>query len=199
MRIRKSQFDSLLVTLNGLDRNGFFKWAFYPGMLFHSDDKWWGDWDKRKRPHEGLDICFYQGRDGKIHNLATTTNIPVMYEGKVVCVLDDYIGKTVFVLHDIFDANQNQLCTIYGHTDPAGTIGVSSVVGNGELIATVSDAKQSGVQMSSHLHLSLAWLPKSYDHRQLSWESLSRQADLILLDPLAFIDSNHIVLPARAL
>ncbi len=199
MSINQSQYGSLLVTNNRLDRKGFFQWAFYPGMLFHSEDKWWGDWGTRKRPHEGLDICFYQGTDGKIRSLAPTANVPVMYEGTVVLLLDDYIGKTLFVLHDIYDAKQNQLCSIYGHTDPCHNIRVSSVVGKGDIIAKISDAALKGVGMSSHLHLSLAWIPKSYEHQRLSWEKLSRQADLLLLDPLDFIAANYKILPPRSL
>jgi hypothetical protein len=199
MSISNSQYGSLLVTSNGLDKSGFFQWVFYPGMLFHSDDKWWGDWGTRKRPHEGLDICFYQGKDGAIFNLLPSAKIPVIYEGTVVCLLDDYIGKTLFILHDIYDANQNQLCSIYGHTDPCDTIRVSSPVGKGDIIATISDVKRKGVQMSSHLHLSLAWIPKSYEHQQLNWDKLSVQAELILLDPLDFIGFNYKILPARSL
>lgn len=195
MRLRKSEFDRMLITSNGLDRNGFYQWAFYPGMLFHSNDKWWGDWGTRKRYHEGLDICFYQRTDGKIRNLAPAANIPVLYEGTVVSLIDDYIGTTLIILHDIYDANQNQLCSIYGHTDPCDTIRISSVVWEGDIIATISDAEEKGVQMSSHLHLSLAWIPKSYEHQQLSWEKLSRQAELILLNPLDIIESNYKILP----
>jgi hypothetical protein len=199
MSITNSQYGSLLVKSNGLDKNGFFQWVFFPGMLFHSDDKWWGDWGTRKRPHEGLDICFYQGRDGKIFNLASTAKIPVIYEGTVVCLLDDYIGKSLFILHDIYDGNQNQLCSVYGHTDPCDSIRVSSVVGEGDIIATISDVQRKGVGMSSHLHLSLAWIPKSYEHQHLNWDKLSGQAELILFDPLDFIGFNYKILPARSL
>jgi hypothetical protein len=195
MCIGNPHYGSLLVTSNGLDRNGFDKWAFYPGMLFQSDDKWWGDRGRRKRSHEGLDICFYLGTDGEIRNLPPTANIPVMYEGTVVCLLDDYIGKTLFILHDIYDKNQNQLCSIYGHTKPCDTIRVSSVVRQGDIIAAICDAERKGVPMSSHLHLSLAWIPKSYEYQQLSWEKISRQTELILLDPIDFIEVNYTILP----
>ena len=93
MCIRKSAFGRLLIASNRLDRNGFYQWAFYPGMLFHSDDKWWGDWGVRKRPHEGLDLCLYQGTDGVVRSLDATVNIPVMYEGTVVRLLDvEHVG-----------------------------------------------------------------------------------------------------------
>ena len=77
MSFRKSQFSALLITSNGLDRNGFHQWAFYPGMLFRSEAKWWGDWGIRTRPHEGLDLCLYQDTDGKVRSLDATVNIPV--------------------------------------------------------------------------------------------------------------------------
>ena len=196
MSIRKSNFSALLITANGLDKSGFYQWAFYPGMLFQSEAKWWGDWGIRKRPHEGLDICLYQGTDGIVRSLDTTVNIPVLYDGTVVRLIDDYIGKTVFVLHDIYDTNKNQLCSIYGHTDPRNTIETATPVGEGAIIATICDAGARGAQMSSHLHLSIAWVPQSYDCQQLNWETLHR-SEVMLTNPLDFLESNYTILPNR--
>jgi hypothetical protein len=175
---------------------GFYQWAFYPGMLFQSEAKWWGDWGIRKRPHEGLDICLYQGTDGLVHSLDPTVNIPVLYDGTVVRLIDDYIGKTVFVLHDMYDTNHNQLCSIYGHTDPRNTIENSTRVGEGAIIATICDGSARGAQMSSHLHLSIAWVPQSYDCQQLNWETL-HHSEVMLTNPLDFIESNYTILPIR--
>lgn len=196
MSIRKSNFSALLISSNGLDRYGFYQWAFYPGMLFQSEAKWWGDWGVRKRPHEGLDICLYQGTDGIVHSLDPTVNIPVLYDGTVVRLIDDYIGKTVVVLHDMYDTKKNQLCSIYGHTDPRNTIETATPVGEGEIIATICDAGAQGAQMSSHLHLTIAWVPQSYDCHQLNWDTL-HHSEVMLTNPMEFIESNYTILPNR--
>ena len=193
---RKSHFSAMLIASNGLDRYGFYQWAFYPGMLFQSEAKWWGDWGVRKRRHEGLDICLYQGTNGLVHSLDPTVKIPVLYDGTVVCLIDDYIGQTVFVMHDMYETQQNQLCSIYGHTDPGNTIETATPVGEGEIIATICDAGRRGVQMSSHLHLSIAWIPQSYDCQQLNWDTL-HHSEVILTNPLDFIESNYTILPNR--
>jgi len=195
MSIRKSNFSALLITSNGIDKKGFIQWVFYPGMLFQSEAKWWGDWGIRKRPHEGLDLCLYQDTDGIVHTLDAGVHIPVLYEGTVVRLIDDYIGKTVFVLHDIYDKNQNQLCSIHGHTDPCDPIEAATLVQEGAVIATISDGAGRGAQMSSHLHLSIAWVPKSYDYQQLNWETLYH-SEVMLTNPLDFIECNYAILPA---
>lgn len=196
MGMRKSHFSAMLISSNGLDKRGFYQWAFYPGMLFQSEAKWWGDWGVRKRHHEGLDICLYQGTDGILRSLDPTVKIPVLYEGTVVRLIDDYIGQTVVVLHDMYDMEQNQLCSIYGHTDPRNTIETATPVGEGEIIATICDAGRRGAQMSSHLHLSIAWIPQSYDCQQLDWDTL-HHSEVILTNPLDFIESNYTILPNR--
>lgn len=187
----------MLLNANGIDSDGFSQWAFYPGMLFHSEDKWWGDWGARKRPHEGLDLCLYQGTDGLVRSLDATISIPVMYEGKVVRLVDDYIGQTVFVLHEIYSRNNKQLCSIYGHIDPCEPIENLKPLEKGDIIATICDASIKEAQMASHLHLSVAWVPKSYDCQQLNWETLAHHTEIILLDPLDLIECNYTILPAR--
>ena len=196
MGIRKSDFCSVLLGLNETHGCKFAQWVFYPGMLFHSEDKWWGDWGVRKRAHEGLDLCFYRGTDGVIRSLDAGADIPVMYDGTVIRLVDDYIGQTVFVLHEIYDTNQKQLCTIYGHTVPCSAIDYLTPLKEGDTIAAICDADSKGAHMASHLHLSVAWVPKSYQHRQMNWDSLTHHTEIVLLDPLDFIKCSYTILPA---
>ena len=197
MSIRKSNFSAFLVTSNGIDKSGFYQWVFYPGMLFQSASKWWGDWGTRKRPHEGLDICFYRGTDGIVSSLDAKVNIPVLYEGTVVWLFVEFLGKSVFVLIYIYDTHKNQLCRIFGHTDPCHYIEPATPLGEGAIIATICDAERRGAQMSSHLLLSIAWVPKSYDYQQLNWETLHQNTEVMLADPLDFIECNYTILPNR--
>ncbi len=99
MEIKKSKFTEWIVRENALGRSGFQEWFFYPGMLFNAMNKWWGNQGKRDRPHEGLDLCFYKNRKGRILQLDESTKIPVLYDGVVVQVINDFIGKSVMVEH----------------------------------------------------------------------------------------------------
>ncbi len=44
------------------------EWLFYPGMLFGSLLKWWGDWRERYTRHEGVDIAFYRSVIAQLQN-----------------------------------------------------------------------------------------------------------------------------------
>jgi len=188
-------FSEVLIRSNVLTERGFCEWIFYPGMLFLSRDRWWGHGGLRDRPHEGVDLCFYRDREGRInHILDTPRAIPVLYEGTVVHVVEDYIGTTLFVLHDIYDAKGNQLYTIYGHTDPSEEMRSGVPVKEGTIIATIADAGKKKAKMSSHLHLSIAWILPDYPPEQLDWKSLADHDTALLVNPLPVIDCTYTVL-----
>ena len=190
-----TQFNEALLRSNGLTERGFCEWAFYPGMLFFSRERWWGNGGMRNRPHEGVDFCFYKDREGRIHYAPDRAlEIPVLYEGTVVHLVKDYIGTSLFVLHDIYDTNGNQLCTIYGHTDPSEGIRSGVAVKEGRIIATIADAGKTKAKMSSHLHLSIAWIFPDYPHEGLNWKSLVDQDTALLVNPLPVIGCTYTVL-----
>jgi hypothetical protein len=194
-----TQFNEVLIRSNALTERGFYEWAFYPGMLFISLDRWWGNGGLRDRPHEGVDFCFYRDREGRMHYLPDTPlSIPVLYGGTVVQVVEDYIGTSLFVLHDIHDPHGNQLYTIYGHTDPAEGVRSGVAVEEGMIIAAIADAGKNKAKMPSHLHLSIAWISPDYPHEQLDWKILTDQSTALLVDPLPVIDSTCTVVPYPA-
>jgi hypothetical protein len=191
-----TRFSEVLADANALHERGFYKWAFYPGMLFLSRETWWEGTARRDRPHEGVDFCYYRDRGGRIHPLADTPlAIPVLYGGTVVHLVDDYIGTSLFVLHDIHDRHGYQLYTIYGHTDPAEGVKRGVAVEEGMIIATVADAGKKKAKMSSHLHLSIAWISPAYSHEQLDWKILTDQSTALLVDPLQVINNTCTVMP----
>jgi murein DD-endopeptidase MepM/ murein hydrolase activator NlpD len=191
-----TQFSELLIRSNALAELGFHEWAFYPGMLFRSRDRWWGNGGMRDRPHEGVDLCFYNDREGRIHHLPDAPLIiPVLFDGTVVSVVEDYIGTSLFVLHDIYDTNGNQFCTIYAHTDPSEGMRSGVVVKEGTTIATMADAGKKKAKMPSHLHLSIAWIAPAYPHERLDWKSLAEDDTVLLVNPLPIIDCTFTVLP----
>ena len=91
MHLSRSQFTEHLVWLNNIPFN---RWVFEPGMLFLSESKWWGDKGERGHRHNGLDIYSYETADGTRKTLRRDTNIPIIYEGRIVRSIKDFIGYT---------------------------------------------------------------------------------------------------------
>ena len=197
MPLPQTAFSEYLLRCNGLDKTGFDSWIFYPGMLFGAEARWWGKRGHRDRRHEGLDLCLYRDKAGRIHSLNRKTKIPVMFEGEVVKIHDDFLGKSIYIAHHIYDSSGNQLCTIYGHTEPYGEVASGGLLGEGDLIATVADASKRRAEIPSHLHISVAWVPQSLSRESLNWETISRTGEVTLQNPLEVIACRYaVVTPA---
>ena len=195
--MEKTRFSEYLVQRNGLDERGFERWAFYPGMLFNALSKWWGNGGKRERPHEGLDIFFYRDKEGQYHKLGKETAIPVIYGGEVIKIADDFLGKSVYMSHGIYDSNGNQLCTMFGHTRPCIGIQEGKVLGGGDVIAHISDTAREKAGVVPHLHISIAWIPSYLPYNRLDWNTFSDPGMVTLVDPLEIIDCKYTVLEPK--
>ncbi len=80
-------------------------------------ERWWDNGGFRDKPHEGIDLCLYNDQSGSTRALDKAARIPVMYRGCVKNIIDDYIGKTIFMAHDIYNDTVKQLYSIYGHVE----------------------------------------------------------------------------------
>lgn len=187
MVIKKSKFTEWIVRENALSTSGFQEWFFYPGMLFNTMDKWWGHGEKRNKPHEGLDLCFYKNRKGSILQLDDSIKIPVLYDGVVVRVMDDFMGKSVVVEHCFAGTDPLRLITIYGHTTPLQGLNNARIVKEGELIATLAKPEKFQSNVPPHLHLSVGWLLESISYENLEWATIKTLSTLIWIDPLQTI------------
>ncbi len=185
--LKKSRFTQFLVGKNGLDESGFKEWIFYPGMLFQAVDKWWGNRGKRERPHEGLDLCFYKDREDRILRLGEKTKIPVLYDGFVVRVMDDFIGKSIIVEHPPHKNEYLTFCTIYGHTNPDRDLKVGQTVKEGEILATLARPTKSQRNVPPHLHLSIGWVVEKISYQNLYWETMSMTRTFKWIDPIQVI------------
>jgi hypothetical protein len=190
----KTRFTEWLIRENGLDERGLKEWIFCSGMLFHAVAKWWGDKGLRSRPHEGLDLFLYRDRKGRIARLDEKTRIPVMFDGVVVSVINDFLGKSVIVEHLLPDRDPGRVCTIYGHTHPHNDLHVGWGVQQGDIIATLADPGQSGFNMMPHLHISLGWIAKPVSYDRLNWDTIGASGMLTLLNPLDVITWPHYIL-----
>ncbi|MDM8525394.1 M23 family metallopeptidase [Desulfococcaceae bacterium HSG8] len=182
-----SKFTEYMVQCNRLNEKGFQEWLFLPGMLFHESEKWWGKGGFRPSPHEGVDICFYKNNSGQQITLDETAEIPVVYDGEIVKIGKDFLGKSVYIRHNnICDADGRNLYTIYGHTKPYDTIYPGTLVSEGDVIGKISDGNKR-INLLSHLHISMAWIPASCPCETLDWKMLGDPGRVSLLNPLEVI------------
>ena len=191
--LKNTRFTEFLVQKNALDRGGFKGWIFCPGMRFNSTDNWWGDQGKRNTLHEGLDLCFFKDGEGTILRLGEKTKVPVLYDGRVVGIIDDFLGKSVIVEHKIPNGRDRRLCTIYGHTIPEDNLHVGGIVRQGDVIATLAGERLLKTKILSHLHISLGWTSRKTAYDRLDWKNIGAPNRLSLLDPLPFIDGSYLV------
>ncbi len=177
MDLNKSLFTEHLIRLNALR---FGKWIFEPGMLFGAEMKWWGDKGMRKSPHNGLDLRLYEDNVGALKTIGEGTKIPIIYGGRIVRVIRDFLGHSMFVAHEIY-REETQLFTIYGHVLQSPDAAVGETLKEGTEIATL--AKPSNRNVPGHLHISLAFIPKSVPVNTLTWEFLDNSKTVRFINP----------------
>ncbi|MBI4826788.1 MAG: peptidoglycan DD-metalloendopeptidase family protein [Nitrospirae bacterium] len=192
IKLNKTEFTDYFIKKNLLPEDGFREWLLYPGMLFNSSAKWWGS-GTRNASHEGIDLCAYTDSQERIHNIAEGMKVPVLYDGVVAAVIDDFIGKSIIVKHSSAD-NKSEFCTIYGHTMPEDDIRIGKAVEAGDVIAKVVGIKESKSGMRPHLHISIGFPASaeiSYD--AIDWKDISDPNKITLIDPLQVIDRYRLV------
>ena len=177
IELGKTRFTEHLIQLNALS---FKKWIFETGMLFLSEKKWWGDKGYRRHRHNGLDIRLYETSEGTLTTINEETRIPIIYEGRIVSIIKDFLGRSLFAAHEIYDGNF-QLYTIYGHVIQATSIVTGKFLNEGTPVATL--AKASDAQVPSHLHVSVALVPKTIPPETLTWDILDKNEGISFLDP----------------
>jgi murein DD-endopeptidase MepM/ murein hydrolase activator NlpD len=195
--LNNTRFTKCLIQKNELDQSGFNGWFFCTGMLFHSTDKWWGDWKKRDKPHDGLDLCLYKDRKDTILRLHVSAKVTAIYDGKVVGIIDDFLGKSIIMEHLFSDRDIKRLCTIYGHTIPKDHLHVGSIVKQGDVITTLADSSRFKTNIIPHLHISLGWASATISYDRLDWKNIGGPNTLTLLDPLHIIDGHYFILTRK--
>jgi murein DD-endopeptidase MepM/ murein hydrolase activator NlpD len=179
-----TSFTAHLARENGLEEHGLVAWAMVPGMAFGSTDRWWGDRGRRERPHEGVDLCLYRDRLGQVCRLGEHARLPAMYDGTVVRLCDDFLGRSVMMEHDL--PAGARLYTMYGHTVPRPDLRVGQAVRAGEIVAGLAPLPPHKADILPHLHISLGWASGAVPHDQLDWETIP--GILTLVDPAQVLD-----------
>jgi len=186
MELRKSSFREKILKVNNLETN-FDEWVFRPGMLFRAGEKWWGRGQVRARPHEGLDLCCYRDKRGNKHLLAKDTLVPVIYRGEILKIEDDFIGKSVYVGHDNYVSAGNRLYTIYGHIKPVDDLKRGVILEEGDLIGAIAEPDGEKTNIVAHLHISVAFISRSFGAENLTWKLMDDSGAVFLLDPFEII------------
>ena len=183
----------MLVNANPSILDNFDAWVFDAGMLFGSQDKWWGDLGQRDFPHEGMDFCRFRDRSGHTRRLDPRTRIPVMFDGVVRAVFKDYLGRAIVVEHDIpvdGNASKGGLLTVYAHTRPMESVKPGWVVSLGDIIATIAGTRHSKANILPHLHLTVAIPEPGFSFDALVWNVMRDPARITLLNPWHILDGS---------
>jgi murein DD-endopeptidase MepM/ murein hydrolase activator NlpD len=138
--------------------SGFEDWVFRPGMLFGDRIEWWGEGNRRRTEHEGIDFAEGLLPGAGIRSIPEGTPARAIADGEIIAFLDDFLGKTALVRHsEIVDKNGDIFHTFYSHIQPAtGRLGP---IAKGELLGKAG--KSSSFGAPAHLHLGGAWIPQS--------------------------------------
>ena len=169
-----SKFFDYLLANNGPALAGFKSWLFQPGMAFNSGETWWGEKRPRSCPHEGIDLCCFEDSRGRLRQVGPDLQIPATFAGTILKLAGDFLGKSIYLSHEILAADGRQLCTACGHTRPLAALQVGQPVAAGEIIAVLAAANGEKTRVPPHLHLTMAWIPVSIDLDRLAWQNLGR-------------------------
>jgi murein DD-endopeptidase MepM/ murein hydrolase activator NlpD len=132
----------------------------------------------------GVDLCLYQDRQGNVRRLDENTCIPAMYDGVLVRMCDDFLGRSIMMEHHLSEGGA--FYTMYGHTVPQPGLQVGQAVREGEIVARLAGVARSATSVLPHLHVSLGWAPCAIAPERLDWETIAET--LTLLDPLQAMD-----------
>jgi hypothetical protein len=184
----KSRFFSYLIAHNRPHLDNFKKWSFQPGMLFNSLEKWWGDQGRRATPHEGLDLCSFEDKNGNRKTLDWHIKIPAAFAGEIVKIAPDFLGQSIYISHELFDDGGRQLYSAYGHTIPEDTLKIGSRGAEGQIIAIMSDFSGKKLAIQPHVHITFAWIQVPIVLNDLNWDNLGKNPGMSLIDPLAVLE-----------
>lgn len=165
-------------------------WLFHPGMLFASREKWWGAGGVRQSPHEGLDFCCFLDAEGNKKHLDATSQIPGLFDGEIVAVFEDFLGRTILVKHEQYQLDEKIFFTIYAHVSPLSHIKPGLHFSSGDLLGKIAVPAPEDSGAPVHLHLSVALMPKTVSAETLDWGVLPRHP-VILCDPLEVLQIKH--------
>ena len=177
--MKSSGFSERFVRLNSLAKRGFKSWLFRPGMGFTAAEKWWGDHGARPTAHQGVDFATFLDDGQREQRLEAGLLVPPLFNGTVVNIVDDLLGKTIIVNHAIRNRNDLVLYAFYAHLIPQQTISRGTVIETDSTSGVIAP----GSNCPAHLHISTAWCTRDLPLGKFSWQT----AGLQFFNPLEII------------
>jgi hypothetical protein len=159
-------------------------WLFFPGMLAESRSKWWGDFKTRPTAHEGIDICFYRPRHSPIRHLNAGAAIPAWSDGTVLNICNDFLGQSVVVAPEKYNASATRVLEVFSHLVPLENITPGARVHKGQVIAGIADPRAGGSILLPHLHLSCIEVPSHVPVRALDWSLFPLREHINVINPV---------------
>lgn len=181
---RQSSFPANLITLNQWQNCKFHTWLLKPGMGFTEPHKWWGDKEARPTRHEGLDLTGFRDNSGGERQLTEGTIVPPLYEGQVVNIIDDFLGRTVIINHRLNNPAGQTLHGFYAHLNPTDKLAPGATVQETEALGAIAAGNHI---CPPHLHISMVWISRDFPIEQLKWAGFIEQEEFHPCDPLSFI------------
>ncbi|MEN8210998.1 MAG: hypothetical protein ABFR31_04725 [Thermodesulfobacteriota bacterium] len=159
------------------------QWLFQSGMLFSSQNKWWGDFGLRSSVHEGIDIAFYRTDQNKIFCFDDSIKVPAIDDGILLNICDDFLAKTLVIKCKDITSSDRQILFAYAHIFPGKKLKPGYNVKKNEVIARVCNTYKNP-QLPSHLHCSCFEVPKNLQPEHLNWNLFSKSSDINLINPV---------------
>ena len=182
--ISKSNFTGNLIALNHLNSLGFKSWLLKPGMGFNDTNKWWGDQEARPSRHEGLDLTGFLDNANGEHQLTEGTIVVPLYGGRLVNIINDFLGRTIIIDHEITNRQDQSLHGFYAHLSPTAKLRTGAVINEAAGLGTIAAGSHI---CPPHLHISTVWISGNFPLGQLSWADFTEQEGFQPCDPLAFL------------
>ena len=184
---RFSDYLSVISQINNLTKdlgnNQNIQWLFHCGMLFLSQDKWWGDFKFRHAVHEGIDITYYRVQPGCLKNFDDSIKVPAIGKGIVLNICDDFLGKTLVIEHQNDPSSDKRVVFVYAHILPENHLKMGHTIQKGDVIATVCDTHKNPL-LPPHLHLSCFEIPKNIMPKDLNWSLFPNHEKINLIHPV---------------
>ena len=173
---------NIIILIHTDSKSGFFIQECYIKIPI----AWWTDNGVRTAPHEGIDLCFYKDNSGQVRRIEKGTKIPVMYDGEIVHIHDDFLGQSIYVKHNTINNMKNVLHTIYGHTIPRKPCGTNMTVHEGDIIAEIAISPKNK-SIHPHIHITMAWLPELLSIKKINWETIGNPQLVTLCNPIEYL------------
>jgi hypothetical protein len=159
---------------------GFERWVFRQGMRFADRMEWWGNGNRRRTVHEGLDFAEGVQPGGEVREIPELAPVRALADGDVTAILDDFLGKTIVVRHNgILNEHGDAFYTFLSHLRPE--VQGLGPVAKGRILGRVGESPTSGAP--AHIHLTGAWIPRVFQAHEIRLDHIHPAfAPVVLVD-----------------